>query len=141
MSLTFEQVVKQACQGLLSEQEAGAAPVQQVQAPAGAPAPANAPATQDAAAPQPQGAQTNPQAGYDVYKDLISKLLHSLQMFASAITSGDDEQLLAIKKLIPDNLTDQINQTSSQLTTAEPAAVAQAVTQLLTHINPSPTGA
>ena len=81
------------------------------------------------------------QAGFDVYKDMVIQLMRSLATLAGAIESGDTEQMEAVKKVIPDDIVDQINQSISQISTADPAVVAQNVNTLLSRINPTPTGA
>lgn len=141
MQSQFDKIVSEAWLSYIAEQDEQA----MQQPPAGAPA-----APQDAAQPAaPQDAAVAPQqpdeneiqAGFDVYKNLTVQLLRVLSTFAGAIESNDEEQLIAIKKMVPDDLVDQINQTAGQIPTSEPAVVAQAVTQLLGRINPTPTGA
>lgn len=141
MQSQFDKIVSEAWLSYIAEQDEQA----MQQPPAGAPA-----APQDAAQPAaPQDAAVAPQqpdenaiqAGFDVYKNLTVQLLRVLSTFAGAIESNDEEQLIAIKKMVPDDLVDQINQTTGQIPTSDPAVVAQAVTQLLGRINPTPTGA
>ena len=131
MQSQFDKIVSEAWQTYLVEQDAQAA--QPPAEPQGAP--------QDAAMAQQQPDENAIQAGFDVYKNLTVQLLRVLSTFAGAIESNDKEQLTAIKKMVPDDLVDQINQTAGQIPTSEPAAVAQAVHQLLGRINPTPTGA
>lgn len=144
MQSQFDKIVSEAWLSYIAEQDEQA----MQQPPAGAPAAQAAP--QDAAQPAaPQDAAVAPQqpdenaiqAGFDVYKNLTVQLLRVLSTFAGAIESNDEEQLIAIKKMVPDDLVDQINQTTGQIPTSDPAVVAQAVTQLLGRINPTPTGA
>lgn len=144
MQSQFDKIVSEAWLSYIAEQDEQA----MQQPPAGAPAAPTAP--QDAAQPAaPQDAAVAPQqpdenaiqAGFDVYKNLTVQLLRVLSTFAGAIESNDEEQLIAIKKMVPDDLVDQINQTTGQIPTSDPAVVAQAVTQLLGRINPTPTGA
>jgi hypothetical protein len=47
----------------------------------------------------------------------------------------------AVRKVVPDDIVDQINQSIGQISTAEPAVVAQNVNTLLDRLNPTPTGA
>lgn len=137
MQSQFDKIVSEAWQTYLVEQDAQAA--QPPAEPQVAAAPQGAP--QDAAMAQQQPDENAIQAGFDVYKNLTVQLLRVLSTFAGAIESNDEEQLTAIKKMVPDDLVDQINQTAGQIPTSEPAAVAQAVNQLLGRINPTPTGA
>lgn len=141
MQSQFDKIVSEAWQTYLVEQDAQAA--QPPAGPQGAAAPQGAPqaAPQDAAMAQQQPDENAIQAGFDVYKNLTVQLLRVLSTFAGAIESNDEEQLIAIKKMVPDDLVDQINQTAGQIPTSEPAAVAQAINQLLGRINPTPTGA
>lgn len=141
MQSQFDKIVSEAWQTYLVEQDAQAA--QPPAEPQGAAAPQGAPqaAPQDAAMAQQQPDENAIQAGFDVYKNLTVQLLRVLSTFAGAIESNDEEQLIAIKKMVPDDLVDQINQTAGQISTSEPAAVAQAINQLLGRINPTPTGA
>lgn len=141
MQSQFDKIVSEAWQTYLVEQDAQAA--QPPAEPQGAAAPQGAPqaAPQDAAMAQQQPDENAIQAGFDVYKNLTVQLLRVLSTFAGAIESNDEEQLIAIKKMVPDDLVDQINQTAGQIPTSEPAAVAQAINQLLGRINPTPTGA
>jgi hypothetical protein len=142
MQSQFDKIVSEAWHTYLVEQDE-----QAVQPPADAAAQQMAPqgapqaAPQDAAMAQQQPDENSIQAGFDVYKNLTVQLLRVLSTFAGAIESNDEEQLIAIKKMVPDDLVDQINQTAGQIPTSEPAAVAQAVNQLLSRINPTPTGA
>ena len=137
MQSQFDKIVSEAWQTYLVEQDAQAA--QPPAEPQGAAAPQAAP--QDAAISQQQPDENAIQSGFDVYKNLTVQLLRVLSTFAGAIESNDEEQLIAIKKMVPDDLVDQINQTAGQIPTSEPAVVAQAINQLLGRINPTPTGA
>lgn len=141
MQSQFDKVVSEAWQSYIAEQGEQAA--QQPSAGAAPAAPQNAaqPAPQDAAVAPQQPDESTIQAGFDVYKNLTVQLLRVLSTFAGAIESNDKEQLIAIKKMVPDDLVDQINQTAGQIPTSEPAVVAQAINQLLGRINPTPTGA
>lgn len=141
MQSQFDKIVSEAWQTYLVEQDEQAA--QQPATPAAPVAQQGAAqaAPQDAAMVQQQPDENAIQAGFDVYKNLTVQLLRVLSTFAGAIESNDEEQLTAIKKMVPDDLVDQINQTAGQIPTSEPAAVAQAINQLLGRINPTPTGA
>lgn len=144
MQSIFDKVVSEAWLSYIAEQDEQAMqqpPVAPQDAAQAATQPATQPAPQDAAMAQQQPDENAIQAGFDVYKNLTVQLLRVLSTFAGAIESNDEEQLIAIKKMMPDDLVDQINQTTGQISTSEPAAVAQAVNQLLGRINPTPTGA
>lgn len=142
MQRIFDSIVSEACRIYLEQPEdamqAGAQQPQQTQQPIPAP---DAAQPQDAAMAQQQPDVNQIQAGFDVYKDMIIQLLRSLATLAGAIESGDTEQMEAVKKVIPDDIVDQINQSIGQISTADPAVVAQNVNTLLGRINPTPTGA
>lgn len=139
MQRIFDSIVSEACRIYLEQPEdAVQAGAQQPQQPAPAP---DAAQPQDAAMAQQQPDVNQIQAGFDVYKDMVIQLMRSLATLAGAIESGDTEQMEAVKKVIPDDIVDQINQSISQISTADPAVVAQNVNTLLSRINPTPTGA
>jgi hypothetical protein len=139
MQRIFDSIVSEACRIYLEQPEdAVQAGAQQPQQPAPAP---DAAQPQDAAMAQQQPDVNQVQAGFDVYKDMVIQLMRSLATLAGAIESGDTEQMEAVKKVIPDDIVDQINQSISQISTADPAVVAQNVNTLLGRINPTPTGA
>ena len=96
---------------------------------------------QDAAMAQQQPDVSQIQAGFDVYKDMVIQLMRSLATLAGAIESNDTEQMEAVKKVIPNDIVAQINQSIGQISTADPAVVAQNVNSLLSRLNPTPTGA
>ena len=140
MQSKFDKVVSEAWKSYVVEQ--GEQAMQQPQATPQANAqPAPQPTTQDAAMASQQPDENAAQAGFDVYKSLTVQMLRVLATFAGAIESNDEEQLIAIKKIMPDDLVEQINQTVGQIPTSAPAVVAQSVNQLLGKINPSPSGA
>jgi hypothetical protein len=134
MQRIFDSIVSEACRIYL-EQPEGAA-----QANAQQPAP-DAAQPQDAAMAQQQLDVSQIQAGFDVYRDMVIQLMRSLATLAGAIESGDTEQMEAVKKVIPDDIVTQINQSIGQISTADPAVVAQNVNSLLGRLNPTPTGA
>ena len=139
MQRIYDSIVSEACRIYLEQPEdAVQAGAQQPQQPAPAP---DAAQPQDAAMAQQQPDVNQIQAGFDVYKDMVIQLMRSLATLAGAIESGDTEQMEAVKKVIPDDIVDQINQSISQISTADPAVVAQNVNTLLIRINPTPTGA
>ena len=134
MQRIFDSIVSEACRIYL-EQPEGAA-----QANAQQPAP-DAAQPRDAAMAQQQPDVGQIQAGFDVYKDMVIQLMRSLATLAGAIESGDTEQMEAVKKVIPNDIVTQINQSIGQISTADPAVVAQSVNTLLGRLNPTPTGA
>lgn len=134
MQRIFDSIVSEACRIYL-EQPEGAA-----QANAQQPAP-DAAQPQDAAMAQQQPDVSQIQAGFDVYKDMVIQLMRSLATLAGAIESNDTEQMEAVKKVIPNDIVAQINQSIGQISTADPAVVAQNVNSLLGRLNPTPTGA
>jgi hypothetical protein len=134
MHRIFDSIVSEACRIYL-EQPEGAA-----QANAQQPAP-DAAQPQDAAMAQQQPDVSQIQAGFDVYRDMVIQLMRSLATLAGAIESGDTEQMEAVKKVIPNDIVTQINQSIGQISTADPAVVAQNVNTLLGRLNPTPTGA
>jgi hypothetical protein len=134
MQRIFDSIVSEACRIYL-EQPEGAA-----QANAQQPAP-DAAQPQDAAMAQQQPDVSQIQAGFDVYRDMVIQLMRSLATLAGAIESGDTEQMEAVKKVIPNDIVTQINQSIGQISTADPAVVAQNVNTLLGRLNPTPTGA
>ena len=134
MQRIFDSIVSEACRIYL-EQPEGAA-----QANAQQPAP-DAAQPQDAAMAQQQPDVSQIQAGFDVYKDMVIQLMRSLATLAGAIESNDTEQMEAVKKVIPNDIVAQINQSIGQISTADPAVVAQNVNSLLSRLNPTPTGA
>jgi hypothetical protein len=134
MQRIFDSIVSEACRIYL-EQPEGAA-----QANAQQPAP-DAAQPQDAAMAQQQPDVSQIQAGFDVYRDMVIQLMRSLATLAGAIESNDTEQMEAVKKVIPDDIVTQINQSIGQISTADPAVVAQNVNTLLGRLNPTPTGA
>lgn len=137
----FEQTIRDAEQKYLhleADQESQPQPVQQAAPQQGQPTQGQP----DAAMPPQQQAdsdQTQSQAGYGVYKDLVTRLLGIVSQFAGAIQSNDREQLTALQKTIPSDLTSQINQSISSITTAEPAKVAQIVGSTLDNVMPNTT--
>ena len=135
MGNSFQGVFDKACAVFLSEQDAQAVQGQVAQQPAPAPA---AP-VQDAAQPSPPA--QNSVAGFDVYKNLVVNLLRSLSIVAGALASKDQEEITAVQKLLPDNIADNIQQTIGQITSSEPAVVAQVVDSILKSLNPTPAGA
>ena len=119
MQRIFDSIVSEACRIYLEQPEdAVQAGAQQPQQPAPAP---DAAQPQDAAMAQQQPDVNQIQAGFDVYKDMVIQLMRSLATLAGAIESGDTEQMEAVKKVIPDDIVDQINQSISQISTADPA--------------------
>jgi hypothetical protein len=132
MQRIFDSIVSEACRIYL-EQPEGAAMAQQ-------PVP-DAAQPQDAAMAQQQPDVSQIQAGFDVYKDMVIQLMRSLATLAGAIESNDTEQMEAVRKVIPDDIVTQINQSIGQISTADPAVVAQNVNSLLGRLNPTPTGA
>jgi hypothetical protein len=132
MQRIFDSIVSEARKIYLEQPQDAAQPAQQ---------PQDVAQPQDAAVPQQQPDVNQIQAGYDVYKDLVIQLMRSLATLAGAIESGDTEQMEAVRKVVPDDIVDQINQSIGQISTAEPAVVAQNVNTLLDRLNPTPTGA
>jgi hypothetical protein len=138
MQRIFDSIVSEACRIYL-EQPEGAAMAQQPAPDAAQPQDATQP--QDAAMAQQQPDVSQIQAGFDVYKDMVIQLMRSLATLAGAIESNDTEQMEAVRKVIPDDIVTQINQSIGQISTADPAVVAQNVNSLLGRLNPTPTGA
>ena len=139
MQRIFDSIVSEARKVYLEQPQDQQQPVDQQ---AQMPPDAAAMPPQDAAMPQQQQQDVGQiQAGFDVYKDMVLQLLRTIATLAGAVESGDSEQLEAVKKTIPNDIVDQINQSIAQITTAEPAVVAQTVNSLLGKINPTPTGA
>lgn len=134
MQRIFDSIVSEACRIYLEQPEDAA------QANAQQPAP-NATQPQDAAMAQQQPDVSQIQAGFDVYKDMVIQLMRSIATLAGAIESNDTEQMEAVRKVIPDDVVSQINQSIGQISTADPAVVAQNVNSLLGLLNPTPTGA
>jgi hypothetical protein len=137
MQRIFDSIVSEACRIYLEQPEGAAqANAQQPQQPA-----PDAAQPQDAAMAQQQPDVSQIQAGFDVYRDMVIQLMRSLATLAGAIESNDTEQMEAVKKVIPDDIVTQINQSIGQISTADPAVVAQNVNTLLGRLNPTPTGA
>lgn len=134
MQRIFDSIVSEACRIYLEQPEDAA------QANAQQPAP-DAAQPQDAAMAQQQPDVSQIQAGFDVYKDMVIQLMRSIATLAGAIESNDTEQMEAVRKVIPDDVVSQINQSIGQISTADPAVVAQNVNSLLGLLNPTPTGA
>ena len=129
MGIKFQQVVNHAVALYLEDQNQPALTQQSPQQPQpsqGAP---------DAAMPQPDAAQS--QAGYDTYRNLTIQLLRIVGQFANAIQSNDEEQLSAVQRTIPEDLSSDIDQTIGQITTAEPAKVATIVSSIVSKISPT----
>lgn len=129
MTSKFDHVFKEAVTTykLVVEQDVAVPPAGNAPQQPGAQPQAAAP--QDAAIAQPQqpdqGSETNVDAGYDIFKTIIIKLLRILNQTAGAVQSNDSERLQAVRNAIPDNIEDDINLTISQITTADPAKVEQ----------------
>ena len=134
MGIKFQQVVNHAVALYLEDQNQPALTQQSPQQPQPSQgAPQQSPP--DAAMPQPDAAQS--QAGYDTYRNLTIQLLRIVGQFANAIQSNDEEQLSAVQRTIPEDLSSDIDQTIGQITTAEPAKVATIVSSIVSKISPT----
>jgi len=134
MSSKFAAVIKNARNTYLREQDEGQQQFQQPQPDAAEPQPDQAQQPEQ----QPQQPESDPQAGYDVFRELTVNLLRVIASFAGAIKNNDEEQITALQKIIPTDLVQQIQQTTGQLATADPATTAQLVSGVLDSISSTP---
>jgi hypothetical protein len=88
---------------------------------------------------QPAGTSPTDASAFDAFRDVIIDLLRVVSTFSGALSRDDEEQKEALRRTIPTDVSQKIQQTITQISNADPATVANMVANLLGELAPVST--